>query len=87
MALSQASTYIPLKQAAERYGIPEKTLLEWEDFEHLRGQAISASEASRRYSELFCTYHHALSQVKAMTAGYKVQLIRRLPPPVPTRLS
>ncbi|MFQ5577970.1 MAG: helix-turn-helix domain-containing protein, partial [Anaerolineae bacterium] len=80
MVLARTETYIPLAQAAQKYGIPEKTLLDrvksgsiakaqlpngdWlvaehdvdpsldirrKDFEHLRGQKISASQASREY--------------------------------------
>jgi len=111
--LRSSTTYIPLKQAAERYGVPEKTLLERvnsgsiaaaqlpngellvaesnvdpslnikrENFEHLRGQAISASEASRRYSELLGTtiYPSRFSEwakagfIKVLDRGWKISL-------------
>jgi hypothetical protein len=83
MTHSEPITYIPLKHAAEKYGIPEKTLLDHvksgsiasaqlpngellvaetnvdsslkikrKDYKHLHNQPISASEASRKYSQI-----------------------------------
>ena len=107
MAFPSTPTYIPLKHAAERYGISEKTLLERvksgsiasaqlpdgellvaenhvdpslninrQDFDHLRGQPISMSEASRKYEigqSNFSRWTKA-DYIKVLERGWKVLL-------------
>ena len=107
MAHAPVPTYIPLKYAARKYGIPEKTLLERvksgsiasaqrpdgellvaennvdpslnikrDDFEHLRGQKISMSEASRKYQIAHANFSRwtKAGYIKVLERGWKVSM-------------